>query len=185
MPRRLPPLNALRAFETAARLGSFTAAANELHVTHGAISRQVRAFEDWMDLALFERSNRKVTLTGQGRTYFAEIGTAFDRTAAAPERQYQRGPARLLRVHALDTFSMRWLIPRLARFASQYPSIELKLTTSPEPIPALREPFDVIIRGGPDDVDDYVSRPFLTEGRIPVCSPALEQIVADRLRSAT
>jgi LysR family glycine cleavage system transcriptional activator len=81
MQRRLPPLNALRAFEAAARLGSFERAASELHVTHGAVSRHVQLLEDWLGVPMFRRLNRRVELTEPGKAYLAEIGAAFDRIA--------------------------------------------------------------------------------------------------------
>ncbi len=108
MHRRLPPLNALRAFEAAARHESFTKAADELHVTHGAVSRHVQTLEAWLDQPLFERHNRRVVLTERGAVYLSEIGAALDRIALATARQLERSERRLLRVNALATFAMRW-----------------------------------------------------------------------------
>src|SRR5215471_17406244 len=84
MQRRLPPLNSLRAFEAAARLGSFKQAAAELHVTHGAVSRHVQVLENWLGVPMFRRLNRRVALTEAGKSYLAEVGAAFDRIALAP-----------------------------------------------------------------------------------------------------
>ena len=173
MHRRLPPLNAVRAFEAAARHASFTKAADELHVTHGAISRQVQALETWLDLPLFERHNRRVVLTEAGAAYLAEVGAALDRIALATARQVERNERRLLRVNALATFAMRWLIPRLSSFQMAHPATEVRLTTSNVRVPDVSDPFDVAIRGGPDQVPGHVAQPFLTERRLPVCSPAL------------
>ncbi|TXN50850.1 LysR family transcriptional regulator, partial [Methylobacterium sp. WL18] len=83
MHRRLPPLNALKAFEAAARHASFTRAAEELRVTHGAVSRHVQMLEGWLGVPLFERHNRRVVLTEAGQSYAAEIGAALDRVALA------------------------------------------------------------------------------------------------------
>lgn len=175
--RVLPPLNAVRAFEAAARLESFKQAALELNVTHGAISQQVRLLEDRLGPpALFRRSTRRVTLTPAGRALFEDIGPALDRIAGAVQRhRATRGdvPAAVLRVNALATFSMRWLLPRLKRFRDEHPDIEVRLTTSNEPIDALPEAFDVVIRGGPDAFLGFTSRLFLAERRLPVCSPTL------------
>jgi len=175
--RFLPPLNALRAFEAAARLGSFKDAATELAVTHGAISRHVRLLEDWLGPpALFRRLNRRVALTPTGAALLAETGPALDRLSAAAERHQARGgqaPPAVLRVNALATFSLRWLLPRLAQFRDQHPEIEVLLSTSTEPVDALSEAFDVIIRGGPDTFYGFTCHPFLTERRLPVCGPAL------------
>ncbi|MET0313239.1 MAG: transcriptional regulator GcvA [Hansschlegelia sp.] len=173
MNRRLPPLNALRVFEAAGRHQSFTLAAEELHLTHGAVSRQIRALEEWFGRPLFIRANRRVTLTNSGVAYLAEIGAAFDRIAAATARQFEQRSSRLLQVNALATFTLRWLIPRLSTFHLTHPGVEVRLTTSNVPLKDLREPYDVAIRGGPDQIPGHVAQAFLTEARIPVCSPAL------------
>ncbi|GJD53776.1 Glycine cleavage system transcriptional activator [Methylobacterium crusticola] len=173
MHRRLPPLNALRAFEAAGRHASFTRAAAELRVTHGAVSRHVQALESWLGLPLFERHNRRVVLTKAGSGYLAEIGAALDRIALATTHQVERGRPRLLRVNALATFTLRWLIPRLSGFQLANPAVEVRLTTSNVPLPHIAEPFDVAIRGGPDARTGHVGQPFLSERRIPACSPTL------------
>ena len=175
--RSLPPLNAVRAFEAAARHGSFKNAADELGVTHGAVSRHVRLLEEWLGPpALFLRLNRRVVLTSTGAALLAETGPALDRLSAAAQRHRTRegaaAPA-VLRLNALATFSLRWLLPRLGRFREDHPEIEVRLSTSNDPVDALRDPYDVIIRGGPDTFYGFVSRLFLTERRLPVCSPAV------------
>ena len=131
MPRSLPPLNALRAFEAAARFGSFKAAAAELGVTQGAIGQHVRVLEDWLHAPLFERHNRRIVLTPAARAYLSEISPAFDRVADATAR-YGTNSGAVLRVNALATFALRWLVPRLVTFRSQHPSIEVRLETSNE-----------------------------------------------------
>jgi LysR family glycine cleavage system transcriptional activator len=175
--RSLPPLNALRAFEAAARHASFKDAAAELSVTHGAISRHVRLLEDWLGPpALFQRLNRRVELTPTGAALLAEVGPALDRLSTAAERHQVRdgkAPPAVLRVNALATFSLRWLLPRLGQFRDRHPGIEVRLSTSNDPVDALDEPYDAIIRGGPDTFYGFTSRLFLTERRLPVCSPAL------------
>ncbi|MBV9653046.1 MAG: LysR family transcriptional regulator [Acetobacteraceae bacterium] len=175
--RLLPPLNAVRAFEAAARHGSLVQAAAELGVTHGAISRQVHLLEEWLGApALFRRLSRGVGLTPDGDALLAEFGPALDRIAAAARRHRDRGgepAATVLRVNALATFSLRWLLPRLPRFRAEHPGIEVRLTTSNEPVDALAEEHDVVIRGGPDVFHGYVSYPVVAERRLPVCSPAI------------
>lgn len=174
MQRSLPPLNALRAFEAAGRLGSFKAAAAELHVTQGAVSQHVRLLEAWLKAPLFERHHRRVTLTAAAQLYLSEIHSAFDRVAVATEQYGCMGkPGRALRVNGPATFTLRWLVPRLAGFQRQYPDIEVELETSNEPIEALQKPYDVVIRGGPDTFYGYSMKPFLSEVRLPVCSIAL------------
>ena len=174
MQRRLPPLNSLKAFEAAARLGSFNQAAAELHVTHGAVSRHVQLLEDWLETPMFRRLNRRVVLTEAGRAYLAEIGAAFDRIALATAQHVAaRGRSRLLRVNATATLTLRWLIPRLSSFQFANPAIEVRLTTSNDPIKALEEPHDMVIRRRAGDVAGYVVVSSLPEFRIPVCSPKL------------
>jgi LysR family glycine cleavage system transcriptional activator len=175
--RLLPPLNAVRAFEAAARHGSIKDAASELGVTHGAISRQVALLEDWLGPpALFQRLNRRVALTPTGAALLDDVRLALDRIAVAVRRHRdQRGeaPGTVLRVNALASFSLRWLLPRLGAFRAQHPGIEVHLTTSNDPVDAVQEFYDVIIRGGPDTFAGFTSRMFLSERRLPVCSPAL------------
>lgn len=175
--RHLPPLNAVRAFEAAARRGSFKLAAAELGVTHGAVSRQIQLLEEWLGApALFRRLSRGVALTPEGGALLAEFAPALDRISAAARqhRERQGRPvATMLRVNALATFSLRWLLPRLALFHKEHPGIEVQLTTANEPVDALPGEYDVIIRGGPDTFHGFVSRPLLNERRLPVCSPEL------------
>jgi LysR family glycine cleavage system transcriptional activator len=105
-----------------------------------------------------------------------ETGPALDRLSAAADRHQARGgktPPAVLRVNALATFSLRWLLPRLAEFRDLHPAIEVRLSTSNEPVDALREPYDLIIRGGPDTFYGFTCRLFLMEQRLPVCSPTL------------
>jgi LysR family transcriptional regulator, glycine cleavage system transcriptional activator len=175
--RRLPPMNAVRAFEAAARLGSFKEAAAELGVTHGAVSQQIRLLEEWLGPpALFRRSVRRVVLTPAGAAMLAEFSPALDRISAAVEQHRERRgdpPAVVLRVNALATFSLRWLLPRMNRFRAEHPDIEVRLTTSNDQVDALPQSFDVVIRGGPDTFHGFAPRFLLSERRLPVCSPTL------------
>jgi LysR family glycine cleavage system transcriptional activator len=175
--RPLPPLNAVRTFEAAARHGSFKDAAEELGVTHGAISRQVGLLEEWLGgTVLFTRLSRGMALTPDGEALHAEFGPALERisTAAGYYRNRRGEPAAaVLRVNALATFSLRWLLPRLAHFRKAHPDIEVRLTTSNDAIDSLSEDYDVVIRGGPDTFHGYDSYPVIAERRLPVCSPAI------------
>ncbi|RFU48942.1 transcriptional regulator GcvA [Paraburkholderia sp. DHOC27] len=174
MKRPLPPLNALRAFEAAGRLGSFKDAAAELHVTHGAVSQHVRLLETWLGAPLFERHNRRVELTAAAQTYLAEIGPLFEGLAQATARYgVPKAVARTLSVNAPATFVLRWLVPRLVRFRAEHTDVDVSVETSNEPVESLKESCDIIIRGGPDTFYGYTMRPFLAEERLPVCSPAL------------
>lgn len=173
MRRRLPPLTALRAFEAAARLGSFSRAAEELLVTHGAISRHVQGLEARLGIALFRRFGRRVEPTESGRSYQQALGAAFDDIAAATERlAATAGQGQSLVVNALPTFTMRWLIPRLTRFQRAHPEVELRLVTSDRPV-AATDGFDVAIRRGPEPWPGCRAAPFLVERELPVCSPSL------------
>jgi LysR family glycine cleavage system transcriptional activator len=170
----LPSLNALRAFEAAGRLGSFKEAAAELHVTHGAISQQVRLLEAWLGASLFERHNRRVVLTSAARAYLAEIGPLFDQLAQATARYgVSAKVSRTLNMDAPATFTLRWLVPRLEKFRVRHPDVEVRIETSNEPVERLKDAHDIVIRGGPDTFYGYTMRPFLEESRLPVCSPAL------------
>src|SRR5207237_1609533 len=123
---RLPPLNAIKAFEAAARLGSFTRAAEELGVTHGAVSRQIRLLEEWLGTSLFLRTSRNAVPTRAGTDLLADAGPALDRLASASLR-LQSGKAReVLHISALPTFAMRWLIPRLPGFQQEHPALETR-----------------------------------------------------------
>jgi LysR family glycine cleavage system transcriptional activator len=176
MKRVLPPLNALRAFEAAGRLGSFKEAAAELHVTHGAVSQHVRLLEQWLGASLFERHNRRVALTPAAKAYVEEIGPLFEQLSQATARYgAAETVAQTLSVNAPATFTLRWLVPRLAQFRAGHPEVDVKVETSNEPVESLKERYDIIIRGGPDTFYGYTMRPFLSEERIPVCSPALLQ----------
>ncbi|MDR5816086.1 transcriptional regulator GcvA [Caballeronia sp. LZ033] len=174
MNRTLPPLNALRAFEAAGRLGSFKQAAAELHVTQGAVSQQVRLLEAWLGAPLFERHNRRVALTPAAEAYLAQIGPLFDQLSQATARYgLSEAVSRTLSVNAPATFVLRWLVPRLEDFRRAHPDVEVRVETSNEPVEALKESHDIVIRGGPDTFYGYAMQPFLAEERLPVCSPAL------------
>ncbi|SKC86370.1 LysR family transcriptional regulator, glycine cleavage system transcriptional activator [Burkholderia sp. YR290] len=174
MNRKLPPFPALRAFEAAARHNSFTAAADELHVTHGAISRQVAAFEAWVGVQVFHRNGKRVRLTEDGRRYLSKVQDAFDSIATATDQLRDTGVVHVLRVNALPTFAMKWLLPRLSQFQRMAPNVELRLATSNEPVEML-DSFDVAVRRGPAHWPNCASGQFLDESEIPVCSPALLQ----------
>ena len=173
MRRRLPPLSSLRAFEAAARRGSFTAGAEELLVTHGAISRQIASLEEWLGTALFDRIGRRVHLTAAGRDYLEAMTRAFDGMAEATRRLTEANTVRSLTVNALPTFSMRWLLPRLAGFQQRHSGVALRLVTSDRPLDEVRESFDVAIRRGPDTWPGCEGAPFLAEWEVPVMSPGL------------
>jgi LysR family transcriptional regulator, glycine cleavage system transcriptional activator len=146
--RRLPPLNALRVFEVAARIGSYAEAATELGLTHGAVSRQISALEKWMGQRLFVRSGRRMIATPVGRAFAAEVSLSFDRVTAAAEACGRPGARRILRVSAPTSFAMRWLIPHLVSFHADHADMEVAVTTVSTVHEELRGGFDVAIRRG-------------------------------------
>lgn len=169
----LPPLNAIKAFEAAARLGSFSRAAEELNVTHGAVSRQIRLLEDWLGTRLFVRTSRHAVPTQAGINLLAEAGPALDRLAAVSQRLQNSAPAAgVLRVSALPTFAMRWLIPRLPSFQRQHPGLELHIVTASTSAEQFRMGADAVI-SGPSHQPGWVGNRFLGEARLPVLSPDL------------
>ena len=173
MTRKLPPLNSVRAFEAAARHVSFTKAADELHVTHGAISRQVAQLESWFGRALFRRTSSQVTLTDAGKAYAVEVTAALDRLAAASGTLKEQGQLSALRINAPPTFTMRWLIARMASFQHRRADVEMRLTTSMAPVTFQDNSYDVAIRVGRPIPSGGRPVEFMTDTLAPVCHPDL------------
>ena len=121
MVRRLPPLNALRAFEAAARHLSFTRAADELNVTQAAVSHQVKALEEWLGMPLFRRLNRSLLLTDAGQSYMPRLRDAFDTIDQATRGVNAHESGRTLTISTIDSFAAKWLVPRLGRFRAGHP----------------------------------------------------------------
>jgi LysR family glycine cleavage system transcriptional activator len=144
----LPPLAALRAFESTARLNSVTRAAEELHLTHSAISHQLRALEDLIGVALFTRENKSMTLTPAGREYAYQIRQALAHIVQATARTARDGRTDVLRVAVLPSFATHWLIPRLNDWYAQYPHIQLILDASLDIIDFEQERADCAVRMG-------------------------------------
>lgn len=173
MKRRLPPLNALRAFEAAGRLGRMTAAAHELSVTPGAISRQVRQLEEALGTALFEGSKQRPALTEAGRLLLPAISAALDQVESAV-RAVSDAPHGTLDVSCFGTFAMRWLIPRLYDFNAAYPDIDVRISTADREVDIEREHYDVVISADDGhDADPAVTRNLFPEWLGPVLSPDL------------
>jgi DNA-binding transcriptional LysR family regulator len=174
--RRLPPLKSLPAFEISADRLSFSAAAHELHLTHGAISRQIRALEDHLGVPLFRRFNRRIELTPAGAALLPAVRQAMrllEASVSDVAAQTERGP---LVVCCLATFMMRWLIPRLYRFNAAHPGIEVRLSASHAPVNFAAGGIDVAIRiGKPPWPRGVAARPFIADRMGPVLAPALLQ----------
>ncbi len=128
-PERLPPLNALRAFEAAARLLSFKKAAKELHVTPGAVSHQIKLLEDHLGIALFRRLTRALELTAEAQAMLPKVREGLESLAAAVERVRARQASYTLTVMSPPNFASRWLVPRLARFTRSHPNLELHVAS--------------------------------------------------------
>lgn len=180
----LPPLNALRVFLAAARHRSFSRAAVELNVTHGAVSRQVRHLEGFLGVTLFERQIRKISLTTEGQQLFAETSPALEQIGNAARAVMARPPGRAVRINARPSFSVRWLIPRLPDFVARHPRIEPQLVTSTLSPEKATEAFDIAIRRGVEGWPPaFKVQPFLEDELILVASPAL--LKAKPVKSAT
>jgi LysR family transcriptional regulator, glycine cleavage system transcriptional activator len=173
MSRSLPPLNALRAFEAAARHLSFTTAASELNVTQAAVSHQIKALEERLGLKLFRRVGRNLLLSDAAQAYLPEIAAAFDRIAGATRRLHQYDAAGVLSATVLPSFAAKWLLPRLGRFRAAHPEIDLRISSSVETVDLMREDFDIALRAGSGDYPGMRADAILSESFFPVCSPAL------------
>jgi LysR family transcriptional regulator, glycine cleavage system transcriptional activator len=170
---RLPPLNAIKAFEAAARLGSFLRASEELNVTHGAVSRQIRSLEDWLGAPLFRRTSRNAVPTQAGIDLLADAGPALDRLAEGSRRVRVSSLAQgVLNVAAQPTFSMRWLIPRLADFQQVHPGLELRIVTASTSAERFQMEADVVV-SGPSPQPGWIGTRFLGEALLPLLSPEL------------
>ncbi len=144
--RSLPPLNALRAFEAAARHLSFTLAADELHVTQAAVSHQVKALEERLGVKLFRRLPRGLVLTEQGQALLPELRGAFDRIEQAMNKLSLLGNEGPLTVSLMTTFALTWLVPRLHRFQARHPTIDVRMLTTNRMADFVREDIDLAIR---------------------------------------
>lgn len=171
---RFPSLNALRTFEAAARQGSFTLAAEELCVTPGAISRQIKYLEDTLALALFERGHREVHLTDSGQAYLECLTDAFDRIEMGTQRLLQRHEDEKLNIYCSMTLTMRWLVPRLGRYHARFPTREICMHTPiPQPTHLRAGRSCVAVRMGDSDWDETINERLFDIKLVPVCSPAL------------
>ncbi len=171
--RKLPPLNAVRAFEAAARHVSFSKAAKELFVTHGAVSKQVASLEGWLGTSLFTRGQSQLSLTEAGKSLLASLTPALDRISVAALQLQEQNASSILRINAPPTFTMRWLIPRLSSFQRLYPGVQIKLTTSTAPVSFEENNYDMAIRGAHQAFAGMVAQPFMTEEILPICHPDL------------
>lgn len=173
MLRRLPPLNALKAFEAAARSESFTRAAEELSVTQGAVSHQVKALEARLGIKLFNRERQRLVITEAGREYLAVVRDALDRIAMGTERLVQRQSSGVLTISTSPDFAAKWLVHRLGRFAESHPEIDLRVSATAHHVDFAREDVDLSVRHGDGNWAGLDVVRLCSEQLFPVCSPKL------------
>jgi LysR family glycine cleavage system transcriptional activator len=173
MSRRLPPLNALKAFEAAARQLSFTRAAEELFVTQAAVSHQIKALEEHLGIKLFMRKNRSLLLTEEGQGYFYDIKDIFSQLLEATEKLLAKGAKGALSVSLPPTFAIQWLVPRLNQFSDLHPEIDVRIKAVDQEESSLTDDVDVAIYYGRGNWSNVSADKLHTEYMIPVCSPML------------
>ena len=172
MSRRLPPLKAVRAFEAAARRGSFNEAAAELFVTPSAISHQVKALEEFLGVSLFRRARRQVQLTISGERYLGSVSHAFDEIDLATRRLLASSGSGAVNISVAPAFLTRWLVPRVREFQDRHPDIELRLSPNNGEIDFTWSDIDMAVYFGDGNwsgLEVYFLREVVL---VPVCSPA-------------
>lgn len=178
--RNLPSLNGIRAFEAAARCGSFVGASEELNVTPAAISRLVKLLEERLEVPLFLRNPNNLTLTPAGAAYQPGLTAMLDSLAALTDRVKTLSGRQVLTVGVGPTFAIRWLIPRLAAFQTAEPGIDVRITTGGEAVP-FGDDWTCSVTLGSGDWPGLRAEPLFTARLTPVCTPAL----AKKLNSPT
>ena len=173
MRKRLPPLNALRTFEAAARHQSFKAAGDELCVSHSAVSHQIKKLEQYLGIELFVRVARGVELSRAGSDYYPTIRAAFDRISDGTELLLSIKAPGIVTVQVYSTFAIRWLIPRLPEFQARFPEVRVRLHTSQSDANFEHEDVDLCVMiGSPSQTDLHYDYLFSSQ-IFPICSPAL------------
>mgnify|MGYP005987354651 CR=1 FL=1 len=175
MASRLPPLNALRAFEASARQLSFTLAAEELFVTQAAVSHQIKSLEEFLGIKLFMRKNRSLLLTEEGQSYYLDIKDIFNSLQDATERLLARGAKGAITVCSQPSFAIQWLVPRLSAFNALHPDIDVRIKAVDQAENSLTGDVDVAIYYGRGSWPNIHADKLHTEYLIPVCSPLLLQ----------
>lgn len=173
MDRRSLPLSALRAFEAAARLGSFKAAAEELAVTPTAISHQIRALEELTGVPLFDRQVRRVARTEAGAQLYPVLRDGFDAFQAALDRLTQTRRRPQVVISATNAFTVKWLVPRMADFRLAHPGIDLQLQASDDVVDLRSTAVDIAIRYGRGPYPGLVTTPLFADRFAPVANPRL------------
>ena len=165
-------LNGLRAFEAAARLGSFTLAAKELHVTQAAVSQQVRLLEKRLGFALFQRHANELQLTDQGRAFQPGLTDAFNSIERLTDQVAAMRPGPVLVAGIAPAFALNWLIPRLSGFSRKHPDVEFRMATGGARLP-LRDDWTCSVRRGVGDWPGYIAEELFPATLVPVCTPTI------------
>lgn len=172
MVRGVAYLNGLRAFEAAARLGSFTLAARELHVTQAAVSQQVRLLENRLGFALFHRHANELELTDQGRAFQPGLTVAFEGIDRLADQVAAMRSGPVLVAGIAPAFALNWLIPRLTSFSRKHPEVEFRMATGGKRLP-LRDDWTCSVRRGIGDWPGYVAEELFPATLVPVCTPEI------------
>ena len=171
--KRLPPLNALRVFESAARHLSFTKAAEELHVTPGAVSQQIKALEDFLQTPVFRRQKRSLLLTDEAQASLPILREGFDKLAEAGKILSAKADSSRLTVSVAPSLASKWLVPRLDRFQAAHPEIDVWVSADMDVVDFAVDDVDLAIRYGAGQYPDLEIEHLMAEKIVPVCSPAL------------
>lgn len=172
---RYAPLHALHAFESAARHGSYSLAANELHVTHSAVSQQIRSLESALGVTLFERQGRLMLLTKEGTLLFRRIQPALQQIGRAVSEVGALKHAPSITVTTLQSFANRWLLPRLGKFQKLQPQVSVHIQASADLKDLARAEADIAIRYGRGNWKGCDAEPMMEEWLFPVCSPSFNK----------
>jgi LysR family glycine cleavage system transcriptional activator len=173
MQRKLPPLNAVKTFEAAARLSSFSKAADELCVTHGAVSQQIKTLEEHFGCQLFTRIRGRVILNPAGSALLKVATEALNRLDEVSAQLVQAKQTEILTVNVTTCFASHWLLPRLKDFQLKHPQITLKISPSSSFATDLSAGVDVAIRWGASDIDGLTKEPLIDVDSFVACAPSL------------
>lgn len=168
---KLPPLGALRSFEAAARHLSLSRAGDELHVTHAAISHQVRNLEDWFGTTLFRREGRGIQLTASGQALFARVSPLFESLSDACQRVKAVAGGGSLTVGCIPSIASRWLVPNLDKFSAQHPQVDIRVVYAHAHERLSQAELDILITYGEDDTRGVQAERLFSRINMPVCSP--------------
>jgi LysR family transcriptional regulator, glycine cleavage system transcriptional activator len=172
---QIPSIGELTSFVTAAQHGSFTRAADELNLTQGAVSRQIRLLESQLGVKLFERIRQRVVLTDAGKLYLPHVQEALTDLEAATRKVVSFSESTVFNLAVLPTFATRWLIPKLPDFQSRHPDVTIHLTTRQRPVDFSLELFDAAISYGSPNWPGTITHHLMDVAVVPVCSPQLHK----------